>query len=291
MRDISLQELLEAGSHFGHQKRRWNPAMKNYIFGERDGVHIFDLAKTRQGLIEACEYVEHVAESGGKILFVGTKRQAADMVKAEALRVGMPFVSVRWMGGLFTNFGQLSKRVKKMADMKAKRAAGELKKYTKKEQLLMDREIGKLEKFFGGVFDMDSLPAAVFIVGTHNEDVAVREAAKVGIPVVGIVDTNANPTMVDYVIPANDDAVKSIELIVKAVADAVEDGKKGAAKVAKALADKAAKEAEAVMEVLPEVVEEIEEKVEKKLEEEIIGKAKAKTTVKPISAKKKKEGK
>lgn len=226
MKDISLQELLEAGSHFGHQKRRWNPAMKDFIYGEKDGVHIFDLAKTKAGLEAACEFVENTVRAGGKILFVGTKRQAGDIIKAEAVRVGMPYVSVRWMGGLFTNYSQLSKSIKKMADLKAKRASGELKKYTKKEQLLIDRDIARLEKFFSGVADMNGLPTAIFVVDTHKEEVSVMEAVKMGIPVVGIVDSNSTPNGVDYVIPANDDAVKSIELIIKAVADAVEDGKK-----------------------------------------------------------------
>ncbi len=225
MQDISLEQLLEAGCHFGHQRRRWNPAMKGYIYGERDGVHIFDLVKTRDGLMAACKFVKEVAARGGKILFVGTKKQAAEFVKAEAVRVGMPYVSVRWMGGLLTNNSYLSGRIRKMADMKKQREAGEFKKYTKKERLLLDREITKLEKFFGGVSDMVGLPDAVFVVDTHKEDVAVREACKMGVPLIGVVDTNAEPSM-EYVIPANDDAVKSIELIVKAVADAIEDGRK-----------------------------------------------------------------
>ncbi len=229
MRDISLEELLEAGCHFGHQRRKWNPAMSKYIYGERDGVHIFDLAKTKEGLGKACEFISQVAARGGKILFVGTKRQAADFVKNEAIRAGMPFVTVRWMGGLLTNNTNLAGRIRKLADMKAKREAGEFNKYTKKERLLFDREIERLEKFFGGVAGMTGLPEALFVVDTHKEDVAVREGLKMGIPVVGIVDTNADPK-VDWVIPANDDAVKSIELIVTAAADAVIEGKNRPAK-------------------------------------------------------------
>jgi small subunit ribosomal protein S2 len=225
MREITLEELLEAGSHFGHQKRRWNPAMSRYIYGERDGVHIFDLAKTKDGLEKAYAFVRDLVANGGRILFVGTKRQAADFVKTEAIRAGMPYVSVRWMGGLLTNNQNLGKRIKKLADMKAKREAGEFAKYTKKERLLLDREIERLEKFFGGVAAMDGLPQAMFVVDTHKEDVAVREAKIVGIPVVGIVDTNSKPDLVDYVIPANDDAVKSIELITTAIADAAVEGK------------------------------------------------------------------
>lgn len=198
--------------------------MTKYIYGERDGVHIFDLVKTKEGLEKACEYVKKVAEEGGIILFVGTKRQAADMVKAEAIRVGMPYVSARWMGGLLTNYSHLSKRIQKLADLKAKREAGEFNKYTKKERLLIDREISRLEKFFGGVSSLTGLPQAVFVVDTHREEVAVREAVRVSIPVVGIVDTNSRPELVDYIIPGNDDAVKAIELVTKAIADAVEEG-------------------------------------------------------------------
>jgi small subunit ribosomal protein S2 len=221
MRDITLEELLEAGCHFGHQKRRWNPAMKKYIYGERDGVHIFDLAKTKVGLEKAGEFLAGVAKNDGEILLVGTKRQAAEFIKTEALRTNMPYVSVRWMGGLLTNYANLSQRIKKLADMKAKREAGEYKKFTKLEQLQLDREIQKLEKFFGGVAKMRGLPQAMFVVDVHKEEVAVKEAYKMGIPVVGIVDTNSDPKMVQYVIPANDDAVKSIELIIKAVGEAI----------------------------------------------------------------------
>jgi len=282
MREFSLEELLEAGCHFGHQKRRWNPKMGRYIYGERDGVHIFDLAKTKAGLESACEYVSNLVSGGGTILFVGTKRQAADFVKNEAIRAGMPYVSVRWMGGLLTNNSNLSKRIRKLADMKVKREAGEYKIYTKKERLLLDREIERLQKFFGGVSAMDGLPGAMFVVDTHKEDVAVREAVRVGIPVVGIVDSNSNPDMVNYVIPANDDAVKSIELIVTAVADAVADGKKRSLAAVKIQTEKPAaktrkkkeeKPAETV--VVPDAAEKIEEKaVEKEVKKEIIAKTK-----------------
>jgi small subunit ribosomal protein S2 len=225
MKNITLEELLEAGCHFGHQKRRWNPAMTKYIYGERDGVHIFDLAKTKDGLEKACEFLQGLVKNGGKVLFVATKRQAAGFVKEHAIKLGMPYITVRWMGGFMTNFGHLSKSLHKMADLKAKREAGELKKYTKRERLLIDRDITKLEKFFGGVADATKLPDALFVVDTHREDVAVREAVRMGVPVVGIVDSNSDPSLVDYVIPANDDAVKSIELIVNTVAEAMGEGK------------------------------------------------------------------
>ena len=224
MRSISLQELLEAGCHFGHQVRRWNPKMKKYVFGERDHVHIFDLAKTKEGLEDAYKFLRDISSEGKKVLFVGTKRQAAATVKAAANKTGMPFITKRWMGGLLTNFSQISKSIRRLSDLKSQRETGELKKYTKKEQLLIDREIEKLEKFFGGVAEMDKLPDAVFIVDTHREDVAVREAVRMGVPVVGMVDSNGDPEIVDYVIPVNDDAVKSIELVVNLITDAVEEG-------------------------------------------------------------------
>jgi small subunit ribosomal protein S2 len=195
--------------------------MKDYIYGERDGVHVFDLAKTKACLETACEFLNKVVKDGGVVLFVGTKRQAAEMVAETAQKTGMPYVSVRWMGGLFTNFGQLSKSIRKLADYKQKREAGEFKKYTKREQLLIDREIGRLGKFFGGVAALDKLPEAIFVVDTHREEVAVDEAVRMKVPVVGIVDSNADPKKVDYPIPANDDAVKSIELIMGAVGEAI----------------------------------------------------------------------
>ena len=221
MSDITLQQLLEAGCHFGHQARRWNPAMKPYIYGEKDGVHIFDLVKTKTGLGEAIELVKKLVKDGKVILFVGTKRQAQEIVKREATRVGMPYLTQKWVGGMLTNFSQMQKRVLLLKDLKAKREAGELKKYTKLEQLLKDREIARLEKFLGGVADMDKLPDALFIVDTHREEVAVREANKMGISVIGMVDTNGEVRGIDYVIPINDDAVKSIELVVSAIAKAI----------------------------------------------------------------------
>ncbi len=221
MSDITLQQLLEAGCHFGHQSRRWNPVMKRYIFGERDGVHIFDLVQTKAGLDEAVEFVRKLSKEGKVVLFVGTKRQAQEAVKQEAVRTGMPYVVQRWLGGMLTNFPQMQKRVHKLKELKSKREGGELKKYTKREQLLIDREIAQLEKFLGGVVDMDKLPDALFVVDTHKEEVAVREANRMGILIIGMVDTNGDPARVDYIIPVNDDAVKSIELVVKAVAEAI----------------------------------------------------------------------
>jgi small subunit ribosomal protein S2 len=224
MKDITLQQLLEAGCHFGHQSRRWNPAMKRYVYAERDGVHIFDLVKTKQGLEAAAAFAKKVASEGGVVLFVGTKRQAQKVIREQANRVGMPFLAQRWLAGLLTNFEELRKRLFKLADLKAKREAGVFKKYTKKEQLLIDRDIAKLEKFFGGVAAVEKKPQAVFIVDSHREIVAVKEAAKMGVPVLAMVDTNADPAGIDYVIPTNDDAEKAIELVVTYVTDAIEEG-------------------------------------------------------------------
>jgi len=224
MSEVSLKDLLEAGAHFGHQARRWNPKMKRYIYGERGGVHILDLVQTKKGLDEACEFVKKLTGEGKIILFVGTKRQAAGIVKDQAVKAGMPYLTQRWVGGLLTNWREISKRIKKLHEMKEKREKGEYKVYTKKEQLLLDREIAKLEKFLGGVANLEKLPDALFVVDTHREEVAVLEANRMGIPVVGIVDTNADPEIVDWVIPSNDDAVKTVELVVRSIADAIETG-------------------------------------------------------------------
>lgn len=225
MQDITLEQLLEAGSHFGHQIRRWNPTMKKYIYGERDGIHILDLAQTKAGLEDAANYLKEMAAAGKIILFVGTKRQAADIVKQAAINAGVPFMTERWIGGLLTNFEQMSKRVRKMKQMIQGRADGDFKKYTKREQLLIDREIVQLQKFFGGIADMDRLPDVLFIVDAHKEEVAVAEATRLHIPVVAMVDTNGRGDLVDRVIPINDDAAKSIELAVNYIGAAVSEGK------------------------------------------------------------------
>ena len=225
MAKVSLKDLLEAGAHFGHQASRWNPKMKPYLYTVRDKIHIFDLAKTREGLEKACEYVKKTTAEGGKIIFVGTKRQAAAIVKEEAKKAGMPWVCQRWLGGTITNWEQIKKNVEKLVEMKEKKEKGEYKKYTKKEQILIDREIARLEKFFGGLVGLENLPAAIFVVDIKKEKTAVREANRKEIPVVAIVDSNSDPGLVDYVIPANDDAVGAIKLIVGAVAEAAKKGK------------------------------------------------------------------
>lgn len=222
--DIPLVELLEAGCHFGHQSRRWNPKMKSFIYCSRDGVHIFDLAQTAKCLQDACLAAKEFVVEGGVILFLGTKRQAAGIIKEEAIRAGAPYVVVRWLGGTITNWQEIKKRLDKLADMKEEKEKGEYDKYTKKENVLIDREIVRLERFFGGMSDLNKTPDALFIVDINKEMTAVREARRRGIKIFAIADSNSDPDLIDYPIPANDDAVKSIELIVKTFGKAVEEG-------------------------------------------------------------------
>lgn len=224
-KQISLQELLEVGAHFGHQPRRWNPRMKPYLYGNRDGVHIFDLVKTKKLLEDACEFIKEQIVEGKVIVFVGTKRQAADIIREEAKRAEVPYVSQRWLGGTITNWEQIRKSVKKLADMKAKKETGGYDKYTKKENILIDREIARLDKFFGGLSELHKIPDVLFVVDVKREEAAIKEALKVSIPIVAMVDSNSDPTMIDWVIPINDDAVRSVKLVVSRVADAVIEGR------------------------------------------------------------------
>lgn len=230
---VPLEELLEAGAHFGHQAKRWDPRMKEYLYGVREGVHIFDLVKTAQALQAGYDFVRDTVARGGAVVFVGTKRQGKDIIKEEAQRVGGYFVSERWLGGTITNWEQIKKSLDKLADMKQKKEAGEYKRYTKRENVLIDREITRLERFFGGLTGLKKIPDAVFVVDIIREVAAVKEANIRGVKVVAMVDSNANPAMVDYLIPANDDAVRSIKLIVAKMADAVAEGKAMAEKAAK----------------------------------------------------------
>jgi len=221
---IDLKDLLDAGCHFGHQSRRWNPKMKEYIFQKRGGVHIFDLEITAKKLKEAMEFVRDLTAKGKIIVFVGSKRQAAAIVKEEAEKCGIPYVAERWLGGTITNWDEIKKRIDRLMDLEEKKKAGELKKYTKKENVLITREIEKLKRFFGGLVKLKGKPDALFIVDVRKEIAAVKEARRKEIPVVGMVDSNADPDMIDYVIPVNDDAVRSIKLIVSRLAEAVNDG-------------------------------------------------------------------
>ncbi len=223
---VDLRDLLEAGAHFGHQARRWNPKMEKYIYTTRDGVHIFDLGITAKKLVEAMEFVKDWVADGKEIVFVGTKRQASAIVKEEAQKVGAPHVFVRWLGGTITNWPEIKKRIKRLKELKAKKESGELvKKYTKREQVLFNREIARLERFFGGIAELKDGPQALFVVDTHRENTAVYEAHLQNLPVVGMVDSNADPDMVTHVIPVNDDAVRSIKLVVEKIAQAYAAGK------------------------------------------------------------------
>lgn len=227
MRDISLKELLEAGCHFGHQVTRQNPRAREFIFQAREGIHIIDLAKTREGLLAAGKFVNEVAQKGGTIVFVGTKRQAKSIIGDSAKRAGAFVVTERWIGGTLTNRDEVNKNYRKLKDLRARLASEqERAKYTKKEVGLWEKERQKLEKLYGGMCDLDKLPDVLFIIDTHKEDLAVKEANKTGVQVVGIIDTNADPTVVDYPIPANDDAVGSLQLIINYIADAWIEGQK-----------------------------------------------------------------
>jgi len=220
-----MRDLLEAGVHFGHQVKRWNPKMASYIFTAKDGIHVLDLAITVAELEKACEFLKNVSADGGKVVFLGTKRQAQPIIREEAERCEAMYVVSRWIGGLLTNFECVSKRIERLLDLEKKREAGEFKTLTKKEQLLIDREIDKLNRLYGGVRGLDKLPDALFVVDVRREINAVREAQKREVPVVAVCDTNADPDFVDWVIPGNDDAIKSIKILVGAAADAVLEGK------------------------------------------------------------------
>ena len=226
---VSMKELLEAGVHFGHQTRRWNPKMKRFIFTERGGIYIIDLTQTQELLDEAYNFAKAVSERGGSVLFVGTKKQAQDAVRDEASRVGMPYVNHRWLGGLLTNWRTMLSRIERLHDLRRLKEDGQLDLLPAKERIQMLGELEKLEANLGGVADMRHQPDAVFIVDLRKEQLAVREARRLGIPVVALVDTNCDPDEADFVIPGNDDAIRSCSLIVKALADGIEAGKQGVA--------------------------------------------------------------
>ena len=223
MASISMKELLEAGVHFGHQTRRWNPKMRPYIFGKRNGIYIVDLQKTLQLFEEASNFVRGVATSGGTVLFVGTKRQAQDVVREEATRCTMSYVATRWLGGTLTNFATVRKSVERFKEVE-RQLATEDSQLTKKERGGLERERAKMEKNLGGIREMESLPDAIFVIDTNHEHNAVHEANRLGIPVVAVVDTNCDPDLVDYPIPGNDDAIRAIKLFTSRVADSVLEG-------------------------------------------------------------------
>ena len=222
-----MKQLLEAGVHFGHQTRRWNPKMDEYIFTERNGIYIIDLQKTVKKLEEAYMFIREVSESGKNVLFVGTKKQAGDSVKEEAERAGAYYVNARWLGGMMTNFKTIKTRIKRLEQLRKIEEDGTFDRLPKKEVVKLELEIEKLEKFMGGIKNMDELPGALFVVDPRKEKIAVAEAHKLGIPVVAIVDTNCDPDEVDYVIPGNDDAIRAVKLISSVIADAIIEGRQG----------------------------------------------------------------
>ncbi|ADU30727.1 30S ribosomal protein S2 [Evansella cellulosilytica] len=224
---ISMKQLLEAGVHFGHQTRRWNPKMDRYIFTERNGIYIIDLQKTVKKVDEAFNYVRDLAGQGGTMLFVGTKKQAQDAVKEEAERCGMYFINQRWLGGTLTNFDTIRKRIGRLKDLERMQEDGTFEVLPKKEVVLLKKEMDRLEKFLGGIKDMDKLPDALFIIDPRKERIAVAEARKLNIPIVGIVDTNCDPDEIDYVIPANDDAIRAVRLLTAKMADAIIEANQG----------------------------------------------------------------
>ncbi len=225
---VTMREMLEAGVHFGHQTRFWNPKMAPYIFGHRNRIHIINLEKTLPMYNDALKYVRRLAANRGTVLLVGTKRQSRDIIAEEALRAGMPYVNARWLGGMLTNFKTLKTSIKRLKEMEAMVEAGELERMSKKEALLFEREIAKLQKSIGGVKDMNGIPDAVFIVDVGYHKIAITEAKKLGIPVIAVVDTNHSPEGVDYIIPGNDDASKAVALYVQGIASAILDGRENA---------------------------------------------------------------
>ena len=255
---VSMKQLLEAGVHFGHQTRRWNPKMARYIFTERNGIYIIDLQKTVKKLDEAYIFVRDIAADGGEILFVGTKKQAADSVKEEAERCGMHFVNARWLGGMMTNFNTIRRRIQRLAQLRQMAEDGTFDLLPKKEVVKLNLEIDKLEKYLGGIKNMEKLPSALFIVDPRKERIAVAEAHKLGIPIIAIVDTNCDPDEIDYVIPGNDDAIRAVKLIAGAMANAVIEGRQGQEE---AVVEEAAAEEE-ITEEVPAEAEAAEETAE-----------------------------
>ena len=225
---VSMKQLLEAGVHFGHQTRRWNPKMAEYIYCERNGIYIIDLQKTVKKLEEAYMFVRDVAANGDNVLFVGTKKQAGESIKEEAERAGAHYVNARWLGGMMTNFKTIRRRIQRLEQLRKMQEDGTFDRLPKKEVGKLELEIEKLEKYLGGIKTMDKLPGALFIVDPRKERIAVAEAKKLGIPIVAIVDTNCDPDEIDYVIPGNDDAIRAVKLIAGTMADAIIEGRQGA---------------------------------------------------------------
>lgn len=269
---ISMKQLLEAGVHFGHQTRRWNPKMAPYIFTERNGIYIIDLQKTVKGLERAYDFVREVAKSGGSILFVGTKRQAQDPIREEALKAGQYYINQRWLGGLLTNFATIRRRVTRMVELQEMEENGTINRYPKKEIIQLRKEREKLEKYLSGIKDMKDIPDALFVIDPRRETIAVLEAHKLGIPVISIVDTNCDPDVIDYPIPGNDDAIRAIELVVGLMANAFIEGRQGQDSRVERAKDEEEPAEEEVVPVMPEeldpVVDEIDKVAVKAIEEQ-----------------------
>jgi small subunit ribosomal protein S2 len=250
---VTMKELLEAGVHFGHQTRRWNPKMAPYIFGARNGIHIIDLQKTVQFFKITYNWVVETVANGGIMLFVGTKKQAQDAIAEEAQRCGMFYVNHRWLGGMLTNYQTISRSIQRLKEFEEMKEDGSIKRFPKKEILRMEKKAAKLERALGGIKDMGRLPDIIYVVDPRKEDIAVAEGRKVGIPLVAIVDSNCDPTEIDHPIPGNDDAIRAIRLLTSRMADAVVDGKKLAEERLQAITDKELAEAEAEAETPPAV--------------------------------------
>jgi small subunit ribosomal protein S2 len=261
MQDITLQALLEAGCHFGHKAERWHPKAGQFIYAKKDGIHIIDLAKTKASLEAASEYIKSTVAGGGEVLMVGTKRQARGIVKQEAEAVGAPYFSERWIGGFLTNWDQIRKNIEKINRMTEEQANGTWKKFPKHEQSKMARYLSRIKIYYGGVLHLKEVPSVLFIVDVRKEIAAVREAQRCGVPIVAIVDTNSDPTDIEYVIPANDDAVGSVTFIMHVIAQAYQEGKDLFAKKEKEAAEK--QEAKSVEEAKPKTVQSKEEKPKK----------------------------
>ncbi len=265
MAEVTMRQMLEAGVHFGHQTRYWAPKMAPYIYGERNNIHIFNLEKSLPALIDSTNYAGKVASKNGRILFVGTKRAARDAVRAAAESCNMPFVNRRWSGGMMTNFKTVKQSVKRLLELEAMREDGSFERLSKKEALTLTREYEKLDRGMGGIKHMERLPDALFVVDVGHERIAITEAKKLGIPVIGVVDSNNSPDGIDYVIPGNDDAIRAIQLYVEAIASAIQDGKRSSGKMdeetaaaadaALAAPSEVAPEAEAESAVAPAVAE------------------------------------
>jgi len=279
-----VKNLLEAGVHFGHETKRWNPKMKKYIFGEKNGIYIIDLAKTEEALLKACNFLKKIASEGGYVLFVGTKKQAQEIIKTEASRCGMFYVNQRWLGGMLTNFQTIKKSIKRLNDLERLKEDGTMAKLSKKEASKLTKEMYKLNKNLEGIRSMEKLPKAMFVVDSKKEDIAVKEAKILKIPVIGLVDTNSNPDLIDYIIPGNDDAIRSVKLVTGLVADTIAGGRQAfAAGEAKARQEEQEEEGADVINVIDAKIEELVEgdlklKEDESLPKETPIKKKKKTT-------------